>query len=322
MNTPESGTVTTAELAIAHLLALARKIPRPTGSCTKGGGRRRSSRASRSPARRSASSASAASAASSPTRALGLAMRVIAHDPAVPGGPRSRRRRRWCRSSACSRESDFVTVHVPLMDATRHLVDAKAFALMKPGARLIHCARGGIVDEAALIAALDVGPARRRGRRRLREGAAAEGRSAARARRTSSLTPHLGASTEEARHAVARDIARQVVDCLKTGLVVNGVNVPHVAPGDAEFLARSSRSPSGSRRCSSQAYPGPIREVARPDAGRGGGEEPAADPRRGARRRAAPRLDRARHAGQRRAHREGARRRRVLGALACSRRTS
>jgi D-3-phosphoglycerate dehydrogenase len=146
------------------------------------------------------------------------------------------------------------------MDATRHLVGEKAFALMKPGARLIHCSRGGIVDERALIAALESG--------RL-AGAAVDVFEKEPLPKDDPLirapnlvlTPHLGASTEEARHAVARDIARQVVDCLKTGLVVNGVNVPHVAPGDAEFLRPFLTLAERLASLLAQAWPGPITEV-------------------------------------------------------------
>jgi D-3-phosphoglycerate dehydrogenase len=234
MNTPESGAVTTAELAIAMLLAVARKIPladrlmrerrwekgRLTGVELTGKtlGLLGLGRIGRVVA----------------DRAAGLRMRVIAFDPHVPEG-RVPPGVLMVPFERCLAESDFVSVHVPLLDSTRHLLDGAAFALMKQGSRLVHCARGGIVDEAALVAALHAGHL---------AGAALDvfeqepppPDHPLLALDSVVLTPHLGASTEEARRLVAVDIANQVVDCLRTGLVVNGVNVPHVSPADAAFL--------------------------------------------------------------------------------------
>ena len=110
-----------------------------------------------------------------------------------------------------------LTLHTPLTDETRDLIGAQELALMKQGARIINCARGGLIDEAALAEALQVGPARRRGHRRLRPGAAAGGSSAAQGCRTWSCTPHLGASTEEAQISVAIEAAQLLVDFLTTG---------------------------------------------------------------------------------------------------------
>jgi D-3-phosphoglycerate dehydrogenase / 2-oxoglutarate reductase len=259
MNTPESGAVTTAELAIAHLMALARKIPEADRLLHEGRWEKTKLSGVEVTGKTLGVLGLGRIGRVVASRALGLAMRVIAHDPAVPEDrvPAGVTMVPFERLFA---ESDFVTVHVPLMDVTRHLVGAKAFELMKPGARLIHCSRGGIVDEAALIAALTSG--------RL-AGAAVDVFEKEPLPKDDPLlrapnlvlTPHLGASTEEARHAVARDIARQVVDCLKTGLVVNGVNVPHVAPGDAEFLSPFLTLAERLASLLVQAYPGALREV-------------------------------------------------------------
>ncbi len=235
MNTPESGAVTTAELAIGLMLALARRIPAADRSMREGRWEKSALTGVELTGKTLGLIGLGRIGRVVADRATGLRMRVIAHDPHVPSDsvpagvtlvPFER----------CLSESDFISVHVPLTDTTRHLVDERAFDLMMPGARLVHCARGGIVKEAALLAAL------------------ADGRIAGAAvdvfeeepppadhplRRLPNviLTPHLGASTEEARRAVALDIARQVVEYLRTGLVLNGVNVPRVAPADAAFLS-------------------------------------------------------------------------------------
>jgi D-3-phosphoglycerate dehydrogenase / 2-oxoglutarate reductase len=259
MNTPESGAVTTAELAIAHLLALARKIPEADRLLHEGRWEKTRLSGVEITGKTLGILGLGRIGRVVASRALGLSMRVIAHDPAVPEDrvPQGILMVPFERLLA---ESDFVTVHVPLMDATRHLVDERAFALMKPGARLIHCSRGGIVKESALIEALKSG--------RL-AGAALDVFEKEPLPKDDPLlqapnlvlTPHLGASTEEARHAVARDVARQVVDCLKTGLVVNGVNVPHVAPGDAEFLRPFLTLAERLASLLAQAHPGEIREL-------------------------------------------------------------
>jgi D-3-phosphoglycerate dehydrogenase / 2-oxoglutarate reductase len=259
MNTPESGAVTTAELAIAHLMALARKIPEADRMLHEGRWEKTKLSGVEVTGKTLGILGLGRIGRVVASRALGLAMRVIAHDPAVAEDrvPDGVTMVPFARLLA---ESDFVTIHVPLMDATRHLIDAKAFELMKPGARLIHCSRGGIVDEAALIAALTSGRLAGAAVDVFEKEPLPKDDPMLRAPNLV-LTPHLGASTEEARHAVARDIARQVVDCLKTGLVVNGVNVPHVAPGDAEFLRPFLTLAERLASLLVQAYPGALREV-------------------------------------------------------------
>jgi D-3-phosphoglycerate dehydrogenase len=129
--------------------------------------------------------------------------------------------------------SDFITVHTPLTDETRGFINASAFAMMKPGVRIINCARGGLVDEAALADAIRAGKV---------AGAALdvfEHEPAGPDNPLLSLdcviaTPHLGASTEEAQHNVATMIAEQVLDYLKRGTVRGAVNMPSVT---AEMLS-------------------------------------------------------------------------------------
>jgi D-3-phosphoglycerate dehydrogenase len=235
MNTPESGCVTTAELAIAHLFALARKIPQADRVMKEGRWDKSALMGAEVTGKTLGVAGLGRIGRVVADRALGLKMRVLAYDPYVTqeAAPPGVVVVGFDRLLA---ESDFVTVHVPLLESTRGLFDEKAFAKMKPGARLVHCARGGIVKEAALVEALRSG----------RLSAAAldvfeeEPPPADHPLRSMPqvvLSPHLGASTEEAKRAVGIDLARQIVALLRHGVVVNGVNVPHVAPQDAEFLA-------------------------------------------------------------------------------------
>ena len=112
-------------------------------------------------------------------RAIGLKMKVIGYDPILTGEAAARIGVETGDARELYRRADFITVHTPLTDDTRRLVGAAAFAMMKPGVRIINCARGGIVDEAALADGARVGQGRWRGARRLRRRAAAHRSSAA-----------------------------------------------------------------------------------------------------------------------------------------------
>ena len=132
-------------------------------------------------------------------------------------------------------QSDFVTLHLPLNDETRGAIDAAALAKMKrDGVRLINAARGELVDEAGADRGARVGQDRGRRARRLRQGAVRG--PAARLRRTSSSTPHLAASTDEAQDRAGVIVAEQVVAALEGGLVTNAVNIPSVGAEDLEVL--------------------------------------------------------------------------------------
>jgi D-3-phosphoglycerate dehydrogenase len=132
------------------------------------------------------------------------------------------------------RRADFITLHTPLTDATRNIIDAAAIARMKPGVRIINCARGGLVVEADLVAALESGHV---------AGAAIDvfptepaRESPLFGRDTVVCTPHLGASTAEAQENVALQVAEQMADFLLTGAVVNALNMPSLTAEEAARL--------------------------------------------------------------------------------------
>ncbi len=259
MNTPESGSVTTAELALALMFALARKIPEADHLMR--GGRWEKTRLTGVEIMGKTLGLVGLGRIGRVVagRAQGLSMRVIAYDPMLPAD-RVPPDVTLVSLERLYAESDFISIHAPLTGSTRHLIDEAAFAQMKSTCRLVHCARGGIVKESALVDAL------KRGRI---AGAALDvfeheplpTDSPLLQLSNVILTPHLGASTDEARRAIAEDVARQVVDCLRTGLVVNGVNTPHVAPGDAEFLRPFLILAERLGDLLVQAFPGRVEEL-------------------------------------------------------------
>jgi D-3-phosphoglycerate dehydrogenase len=130
--------------------------------------------------------------------------------------------------------ADFITLHTPLTDATRNIIDKDALAKMKRGVRLINCARGGLVVEADLAAALDAGQV---------AGAAIDVFALEPAtqnplfgRDNFVATPHLGAATAEAQENVALEIAEQMADLLLTGAIANAVNMPSLTAEEAARL--------------------------------------------------------------------------------------
>jgi D-3-phosphoglycerate dehydrogenase len=234
MNTPEAGATTTGELAISLLLSLARNIPAADASMKRGEWEKSRFTGTELAGKTLGVLGLGRIGRVVADRGKGLHMQVIAHDPFVdesqaPPGVR------LVSLDELLAESDFVSVHVPLMDETRHLLGRERLAQMKKGARLIHAARGGIVDDDAVCDALDSGHL---------AGAALDVFEREplpkdhRLLRTENLvlTPHLGASTKEAKRSVSLEMARQVVVCLQRGIVLNGVNVPRIAPSEAALL--------------------------------------------------------------------------------------
>ncbi len=167
-------------------------------------------------------------------RAQAFEMTVLAHDPFVS---EDRARQVGVQLSGLEdllRRADFVSVHAPLTSSTAGLLDADKLALLKPTARLVNCARGGIVDEHALAAALTAG--------RL-AGAAVDVFETEPPRCSPLLTapnvvltPHLGASTQEAQRGVALDVAEQTLAALRGEYVAGAVNAPFVLPGALSLL--------------------------------------------------------------------------------------
>lgn len=166
-------------------------------------------------------------------RALGFGMKIVARDPFTTPEQARRLGVEPVDLDELLARSDFITVHVPLTAETRHMISTEQFSRMKKGARVVNCARGGIIDEAALLEAIESG--------RL-AGAALDVyedepplESPLLGREEVVATPHLGASTKEAQVEVAIEAAEQMVEVLKGGVARNAVNLP---PVDSETYRR------------------------------------------------------------------------------------
>jgi D-3-phosphoglycerate dehydrogenase len=238
MNTPTGNTITTAELAIALLCALARHVPRADRNTRAGNWKKSGLVGTELTGKTLGVVGLGRIGRVVAERALGLKMRVVASDPYLSetGAASPLRGVELVPLDALLREADFVSLHVPLLDSTRNLLSAERLALMKPGARLVNAARGGLVDEAALARALDEGRLAGAALDVLEEEPPPAGHPLV-GRDDVILTPHLGASSEEAQYNVARDIARQIADFLLDGVANNAVNAPAVAPGVLEEIA-------------------------------------------------------------------------------------
>ncbi|MBD0338141.1 MAG: phosphoglycerate dehydrogenase [Thermoleophilia bacterium] len=233
-NAPESNVVSAAEHAVGLLVALARNIPQAHSALVQGRWERSRwggveladkwlgvlgfGRIGQQVAR----------------RAVGLQMRVLAHDPFVS---RERFRELGVERAESPEEvyaaADFVTLHLPLTEETRGSVGGEAIARMKDGVRLVNAARGELVDEEALAAALRSGKV---------AGAALDVFSAEPyagpllGLENVVVTPHLAASTAEAQDRAGVIVAEQVAAALEGGLVTNAVNIPSIRPEDLEML--------------------------------------------------------------------------------------
>ncbi|MGB1546965.1 MAG: phosphoglycerate dehydrogenase [Alphaproteobacteria bacterium] len=234
MNTPFGNAITTAEHAITLMFALARQIPAANAS-TQAGKWEKSKFMGVEVTGKTLGIIGCGNIGSIVAeRALGLKMKVIAYDPFLA----PERANDLCIEKVDLDElfarSDFITLHTPLNDATRDLLNAKAFAKMRKGVRIINCARGGLVNEADLKKAIEEGKV---------AGAAVDVFSEEPARENILFgmeqivaTPHLGASTSEAQENVAIQVAEQMADYLLTGAVTNAINMPSVTAEEAVRL--------------------------------------------------------------------------------------
>lgn len=227
MNTPGGNTVTTAEHAVSMLMALARKIPQATASMRRGEWEKKKFEGTEVTGKTLGILGVGNIGSVVANRAQGLKMNVIAYDPFISAEAADKLGIALVSLDDLYRKSDFISVHVPLTNDTRDLVNAEAFKKMKKGVKIINCARGGIVCEADLADAI---------REKIVSGAACDvfekepvpADNPLLQMEEVILTPHLGASTFEAQENVAIAIAEQIADYLTTGTIRNAVNVPSI----------------------------------------------------------------------------------------------
>ena len=234
MNTPFGNSITTAEHAVAMMFAVARQIPEANASTHDGRWEKSKFMGVELTAKTLGVIGAGNIGSIVIERARGLKMKVIAYDPFLSEERADKIGVEKVELHELLGRSDFITLHVPLTDKTRNILSADAIERLKPGVRIVNCARGGLVDEAALAEALKSGHV---------AGAAFD--VFAEEPATASplfglpnvvVTPHLGASTREAQENVALQVAEQMSDYLLTGAVTNALNMPSVTAEEAKVM--------------------------------------------------------------------------------------
>ncbi len=233
MNTPGGNTVTTAEHAISMMMSLARKIPQATASMKRGEWEKKKFEGTEVTGKTLGVLGVGNIGSVVASRAMGLRMNVIAYDPFISEEAAGKLGVTLVSMDELFKRSDFITIHIPLSNETKNIINAEAFKKMKKGVKIINCARGGIVNEKDLAEAVKA---------KLVSGAAFDvfekepppPDNPLLGLEEVILTPHLGASTHEAQENVAVAIAEQISDYLVNGTIRNAVNVPSIP---AELLS-------------------------------------------------------------------------------------
>ncbi|MBE7501077.1 MAG: phosphoglycerate dehydrogenase [Verrucomicrobiales bacterium] len=228
MNTPGGNTITTAELTFAMLLSLARKVPQAHSTMVAGKWDRKAFQGVELAGKTLGVLGMGRIGGEVAVRATAFGMHVLAYDPFL-NATRARALGVELVSDVdmLYRDADFLTIHLPATEHTRGMLNAAAFAKMKPGVRIVNCARGEIIEDADLLAALDSGKVAAAALDvYVHEPLAPD--HPYRKHPAVILTPHLGASTAEAQEKCGIEVAEVITNYLLTGEVRNAVNLPHL----------------------------------------------------------------------------------------------
>ena len=234
MNTPFGNSITTAEHAIAMIFALARQLPEADASTQAGKWEKNRFMGVEVTGKTLGLIGAGNIGSIVASRALGLKMKVAAYDPFLTTERAVELGIEKVDLDELLKRADFISLHTPLTDQTRNILSADALAKTKPGVRIVNCARGGLIDEAALKHGLESGHI----------GGAALDVFAVEPAKDNPLfgtpnfvcTPHLGASTNEAQVNVALQVAEQMADYLVNGGVANALNMPSLSAEEAPKL--------------------------------------------------------------------------------------
>ncbi len=234
MNTPFGNMVTTAEHAIAMMFAVARQIPEASASTHAGKWEKSKFMGVELTNKTLGIIGIGNIGGVVADRARGLKMKVIAYDPTLSEEKIAQKGAEKVDLDTLLARSDFITLHTPLIDATRNILSRENLAKTRKGVRIVNCARGGLVDEAALAELLQSGHV---------AGAALDVFAEEPATENPLFglpnvvcTPHLGAATSEAQENVALQVAEQMSDYLLTGAVTNALNMPSVTAEEAKVM--------------------------------------------------------------------------------------
>jgi len=235
MNTPGGNAISVAEHTLALMLAMARRIPQANASTRSGKWEKKKFLGSELRGKTLGIVGLGSIGREVVKRALAFEMRVLAHDPYVTSKIAEDLGVELVNLPALYAASDYLTLHVAATPETEGMLSREAFRQMKPGIRIVNCARGELVDESALEEAIQVGPV---------AGAAIDVFSVEPPPQGFPLfgsdavlaTPHIGGATEEAQEIVGVRIAEQVVAYLQHGVAVNAVNMPALTPEQYRVL--------------------------------------------------------------------------------------
>jgi len=234
MNTPFGNSITTAEHAITLMLALARQIPQADASTQAGKWEKNRFMGVEITGKTLGVIGCGNIGSIVANRGVGLHMKVIAYDPFLSPDRAVDLGVEKVELDDLLRRADFITLHTPLTEKTKNILDAKALAKTRKGVRIVNCARGGLVDEAALRAALDSGQVAGAAFDVFVEEPATANPLFGHANVV--CTPHLGAATTEAQENVALQVAEQMSDYLLRGAISNAVNFPSITAEEAPRL--------------------------------------------------------------------------------------
>jgi D-3-phosphoglycerate dehydrogenase len=234
MNTPFGNSITTAEHAIALMFALARQLPEADLSTQQGKWEKNRFMGVEVTGKTLGLIGAGNIGSIVADRALGLKMKVVAYDPFLSPDRAVEIGVEKVELEELLARADVITLHTPLTDKTRNILSAENLAKTKKGVLIVNCARGGLVDEAALRAGLDSGHIGGAGFDVFVQEPAKE--NVLFGAPNFVATPHLGASTNEAQENVALQVAEQISDYLLTGAVANALNSPSVTAEEAPRL--------------------------------------------------------------------------------------
>jgi len=259
VNAPTANTVSAAEHTIALILASARNIPQ-ANAVLKSGVWRRSDFLGTEVRDKTLGIIGLGKVGSEVARrARGLEMKLIAYDPFISVEYANNLQVKLVPLEQLLKESDFITLHLPLTTSTKRLLKAKELALVKPTARIINCSRGGLIDEEALAkavrekrvagAAIDVFPTEPTTKSVLFE------------EDNIIVTPHLGASTTEAQATAAKDVAKQIIDVFRGQPPRYSVNAPFIPAETLSVLAPFIKAASITGKLVSQLAEGQMNTI-------------------------------------------------------------
>jgi D-3-phosphoglycerate dehydrogenase len=235
MNTPAGNTISTAELTFTHILCGARPIAQAAASMKAGNWDRKTLNGIELFKKTLGVVGLGRIGGEVAKRAQAFGMRVVAYDPYLSPSRAKAMQVEVATLDELLKQSDYITVHMPLTDDTLNMIDEAAIAKCKKGVRLFNCARGGIIKESALIAGLKSGHVAAAGLDVYEEEPLAKD-SELRSLPNVILTPHIAASTTEAQETVGIEVAEQIADVLNGGVIRNAVNMPSMDANAVKVL--------------------------------------------------------------------------------------